>query len=907
MDPSSTIDELRSRVFESSRLPIVVMDAETWRFVDCNRAAVEIYGFESKESLIGKTPADVSTPTQADGSSALERSAAYIREALKHGSASFEWRHARPSGEAWDAEVHLLSFTAGEQTFLQFSLFDITDRKMADRLLQLQHDLLLALNACSDFEQALRLVLDSVLKLDCLDCGGIYVAHPIDHSLNLVAHRGLSPEFIAEVAHAPADSPMALLVAQGQIRYGTYASLRKQDEPIRRNEGLRGFALVPIMSNGEPIALLNLSSRQCDSISERTRSTLETIALQVGNILLRLRAEADLRETEAIFEKFLDKSPVHVYFKDHELRAIKVSSNFAQMLGRPVSEILGKKTHELFPPELAASIDAADFAVLSGKETVIVDEELDGRHYATIKFPIEIPGKPRYLAGFTIDITDRKRAEQALRESTAQFQAFMDNMPAMAIIKDEELRPLFFNKAMLDTFPAKDWLEKTPHETFPASIADAMVQADRKAMTSAETRYEEEWTDRNGIPRVLETRKFTIPRGDRPPHLGVIISDVTERRRGETLLQNTQKLESLGVLAGGIAHDFNNLLGGIFGYLDLARLERTEQSRQECIDHALAVLERARALTSQLLTFAKGGAPVKKVESLRSCLLDTVQFALSGANIRGQVDIADDLLPCDCDRNQIAQVIDNVVINAIQAMPGGGSIEVSAGNVSLAAGQNVVLPAGRYLRISVADHGVGIPREYLARVFDPFFTTKQKGHGLGLATCYSIVRRHGGCIEAESEPGKGSTFRIFLPAASSPHSETPLPRRVRHRGQGTFLIMDDEEGMRETLARQLQMSGYDVVCVTNGREALEYYAGVCREGKAVAGMIFDLTIPGEMGGKEAIVEIRKLSETVPVFVASGYADDPVMANPRLYGFTGSIAKPFTANELSLLLNQHLPS
>jgi CheY-like chemotaxis protein len=247
------------------------------------------------------------------------------------------------------------------------------------------------------------------------------------------------------------------------------------------------------------------------------------------------------------------------------------------------------------------------------------------------------------------------------------------------------------------------------------------------------------------------------------------------------------------------------------------------------------------------------------------------------------------------------------VINAIQAMPGGGSIEVSADNVALVAGQDVVLPAGRYLRISVTDHGIGIPREYLARVFDPFFTTKQKGHGLGLATCYSIVKRHGGCIQAESEPGKGSTFHIFLPAALSAHIEAPLPPRVRHRGQGTFLIMDDEEVLREMLGGLLQKSGYDVVCVANGREAVDYYAGLLREGKSVAGMIFDLTIPGAMGGKEAIVEIRKLSETLPVFVASGYADDPVMANPSLYGFTGSIAKPFTASELSLLLNQHLPS
>ena len=276
---------------------------------------------------------------------------------------------------------------------------------------------------------------------------------------------------------------------------------------------------------------------------------------------------------------------------------------------------------------------------------------------------------------------------------------------------------------------------KTPHETFPAGVADAMVAADRTAMAEGSTPYEEYWTDKNGVPRVLETRKFAIRRGDLPPHLGAIISDITERKRSETLLQNAQKLEALGVLAGGIAHDFNNLLGGIFGYLDLAKLETSDEARRECIDHALSAMGRARDLTRQLLTFAKGGVPIKKVESLVSFLTNAVQFALSGASIRGKIEIPDDLWMCNYDSNQMAQVIDNIIINAAQAMPGGGSIEVTASNLLLRDRQHLTLPAGRYVCIAVVDHGIGIPREYLSRIFDPFFTTKQKGHGLGLATC----------------------------------------------------------------------------------------------------------------------------------------------------------------------------
>jgi PAS domain S-box-containing protein len=901
----STTDEFRRRVFECSPLPIVVMDAQTLQYLDCNPAAVAAYACPSKEAAIGKGPMDFSAPIQYDGSPSREKAAFYVEQALQTGSSVFEWLHQLPSGETWDAEVHLLSFSHHERQLLQFSLLNITDRKRAEQLQRLQHDLILELNSCSDLDQGLGLVLEAVLKLDCIDCGGVYLVEPSGGSLHLVAHHGISAEFAAHVSQVAADAPTVRMAARGEVLYGTYEELRAHDHLVRGQEGLRGFAVIPIMSRGSLMALLNLSSRKSDVIPVRTRSVLETMAFQVGTILLRLRTEAALRETEATFQQFLDKSPVYVFFKDHELKAIRLSSNYEQMLGRPVSEILGRRTPELFPPDLAASIDAVDRAIIEGEKTVTVDEDLNGRHYTTIKFPIHIAGKPRYLAGYTIDITERKKTEESLRERTAQFQAFMDNMPAMAIIKDENLRPLFFNRAMFDNFPAKDWLGKTPHETFPPEVACAMVEVDRKAIKEGTAVYEEQWTDKNGERRVLETRKFAIQRGNLPAHLGAIISDITERRRNETLLQNAQKLEALGVLAGGIAHDFNNLLSGIFGYLDLARLEETEEERRECLEHALSVMGRARDLTRQLLTFAKGGVPVKTLDSLRPFLKDTVQFALSGASVNSYINIPDELWPCDYDKNQIAQVIDNLVINAIQAMPGGGTLEVSAQNVSVAAKQHAVLSAGSYVKICITDHGIGIPGEYLSRIFDPFFTTKTKGQGLGLATCYSIVNRHGGCIEVDSEPGKGSTFRVLLPAVVDAQVETSRSRSTRHRGQGTFLVMDDEEVVREMVGRLLEAFGYQVVRVKDGREALEFFAEAQKSGQPIAAMLFDLTVPGAMGGKEAIAELRKLSTTVPVFVASGYADDPVMAVPQEYGFNGSIPKPFTSRELSELLNAHL--
>jgi PAS domain S-box-containing protein len=898
-------DEFRSLVFETSPLPMVVMDVQSWQFIDCNPAAVAIYGYASKDEVMGKTFVDVLPAQQYDGTPSADRTVEHARQALQDGSGVFEWLHRRPSGELWDAQIRLLSLAIPGRRLLHFSLVDITSRRRAERVQRLQHELVLALNSCSDLNEGASLVLHAALELDKIDCGAVYVADARDGSLQVAASDGLSLSLQAVVNRFTAESPATGVVVRGDVQSGTYAEYHDQADAVGAEASLRGFVLIPIMFNGQLIALLCLASQKTDEIPTSTRAALETIAFQTGATLRRLHTESALRESEAIFQRFLDTSPVHVFVKDQELRAIKLSANFEQMLGRPMRDILGKRTDELFPPEMAASIDSDDREVLAGRKVITVDEAFNGRHYTTIKFPIDIAGTSRYLAGYSIDVTDRKLAEQALEQTTEQFRAFMNNMPSMAIIKDEELRPVFFNRAMLDAVPAKDWLGKTPHESFPASVADQVEQADTQALREGSLVSEEQWTDRTGAMRILEARRFTIRRGDAPPYLAAIITDITDRRRSEVLLQNTQKLEALGVLAGGIAHDFNNLLGGIFGYLDLARLEDSKEERDACFEEALSVMGRARDLTRQLLTFAKGGAPVKKVDALTPFLQTTVQFALSGASVDCHLDIPADLWTCDYDKNQIGQAIDNLVINAVQAMPSGGTIEVAARNVIFVAGQHAVLPAGSYVRISIIDHGVGITRESLPRVFDPFFTTKPKGHGLGLATCYSIVKRHGGCIEVDSELGKGSAFHVLLPAAMAPQAESGCLPRVYHRGEGIFVVMDDEDVVRDLVARLLGRFGYTVVGLRNGNEVLEYYTKACETGMPVAGMIFDLTIPGAMGGKEAVTEIRKLNSRVPVFVASGYADDPVMAQPQRYGFTSSIAKPFTSKELGELLNAHV--
>jgi CheY-like chemotaxis protein len=316
-------------------------------------------------------------------------------------------------------------------------------------------------------------------------------------------------------------------------------------------------------------------------------------------------------------------------------------------------------------------------------------------------------------------------------------------------------------------------------------------------------------------------------------------------------------------------------------------------------------MDRARALTMQLLTFAKGGAPVQRTTELIPFLRDAVRFALSGSRISCQFALAQGLWACSIDKNQIGQVIDNIVINAQQAMPDGGGIEMAAENVSREEGGSC-LASGRYVRVSIRDFGVGIPAEVLPRIFDPFFTTKPRGHGLGLATCYSIVKRHGGFIEVESEPGKGSAFHVYLPASSETVGANQAST-VTRKGIGKIIVVDDEEVVRTTLRRMLEVLGYSVLCKSDGRDGIAAYINETKAGEPFVAMILDLTVPGGMGGVETVAEMRKLNKEMPIFVSSGYADDCVMRNPADYGFTASISKPFTIAELSEMLGGNLKS
>jgi PAS domain S-box-containing protein len=388
-----------------------------------------------------------------------------------------------------------------------------------------------------------------------------------------------------------------------------------------------------------------------------------------------------------------------------------------------------------------------------------------------------------------------------------------------------------------------------------------------------------------------------------PAAVATISRDLTERKRMEEELIKAQKLESLGVLAGGIAHDFNNLLTAIMGNIVLAKMHPgPEGNLVEWLKEAEHATIRAKDLAQQLLTFSRGGAPVKAVIGIGPVIKEAVSLALSGTPVQCAVSLLPDLWLVEADAGQMSQVVNNLLINAHQAMPAGGAISITGENMTIDEQTAVPLPPGFYVRLIVKDTGVGIAKELLPKIFDPYFTTKENGSGLGLASCYSIVKKHGGHIAVESRPGAGATFTIYLPAVLGKVEDKQVGESQPVTGRGTILFMDDDDAIRTVATDMLEFLGYDAKAVASGEEALEEYKRALASGAPYDAVITDLTVPGRMGGWELIRELRAVEPNVKAIVSSGYSNDPIMGNYREHGFSGVIVKPYTNTELAKVLS-----
>ena len=519
-------------------------------------------------------------------------------------------------------------------------------------------------------------------------------------------------------------------------------------------------------------------------------------------------------------------------------------------------------------------------------------------------------GQPLKMAGIHTDITQRRLLEKDLREANEKLNAIFHASPLAITCIDSEGFVTSWNKAAENIF---GWREE---EVLGGFLPIIPGEKEKEHWNLKKKTFKgDSFTILDTIRKkkdgtLINVNIYTAPllyeEGEAIETIA-IFDDITGRKKMEQELIKANKLESLGLLAGGIAHDFNNLLAVILGNISISLRELSQEDRVfSRLENAKKAIQQAKNLTQQLQTFARGGDPIKKTASIEELIREVVSFTLSGSKVHCRFSFPEDLFYVDIDEGQIIQVVHNIIINAVQAMPEEGIINISAKNVNLGKGDSscaYFIDEGSYIKLIIQDSGTGIPEKDIKKVFDPFFSTKVEGTGMGLATTYSIIKRHGGCITLESHIGLGTTFYIYLPASWKKTITKKEGDDKLSNGSGKVLIMDDEEAVRNVAGEMLNALGYEVKCAHNGQEAVQIYKNALENNDIFEAVILDLTVPGGIGGKKAAQEILDLDKNASLIVSSGYSEDPVLANHEKYGFKDIIVKPYKIEELGKVLSE----
>ncbi len=530
----------------------------------------------------------------------------------------------------------------------------------------------------------------------------------------------------------------------------------------------------------------------------------------------------------------------------------------------------------------------------------------------------EFSGKG-YVIAVVRDVNDRKQTEAALAEEKERLAVTLRSIGDGVITTDVNGNITMLNKVAEDLtgWSQEDAQGKHLTAVFHIINDQSRERSDDPASKVLSTGAIIELSEhtvliaRDGTERTVADSGAPIKDRD-SQIIGVILvfRDVTEKNQMELEIIKGRKLESIGILAGGIAHDFNNILAAVLGNINLALTHTDEKDgNYKLLIEAEKASLRARDLTQQLLTFSKGGSPVIELADITEIIKDSASFILRGSNVRCDYQFAKDLWPAQIDSSQISEVVQNIVLNASQAMPSGGTITIIAKNMKSENQKKVNLDPGDYIELTIRDDGIGIPLSLIDNIFDPYFTTKQEGSGLGLAITHSIIKKHHGHIGVVSKRDEGTTFTIYLPAAAEGKTLESIDEDEEQTTVegGKVLVMDDEEMIRTFTGEMLSMMGFDALFAQTGEEAIELFRSAQEAGDPVDLVIMDLTIPGGMGGKEAVGKIHKLDPNAKVIVTSGYSNDPIMADCQKFGFCATLIKPFQLKDLEKAINKALAS